>query len=37
MYLRGTLRSGEIKDLLRQFIEADLIEWTARGYRIKAE
>ena len=37
MYLRGALRSAEIKDLLRQFVEGDLIEWTAQGYRIKAE
>ena len=33
-YLRGALRSAEIKDLLKQFVEADLIVWTADGYRL---
>ena len=33
-YLRGALRSAEIKDLLKQFIEADLIVWTTDGYRL---
>ena len=35
MYIRGALRSSEIKDLLAQFVEAGLIEWTAEGYRRK--
>jgi hypothetical protein len=32
-YIRGALRSGEIKDLLKQFVEAGMIEWTVDGYR----
>jgi hypothetical protein len=33
-YVRGALHSREIKDLLGQFLEAGLIEWTVDGYRI---
>jgi hypothetical protein len=34
MYLRGALRSADLKDLLKQFVEAGLIEWTGQGYRV---
>lgn len=34
MHIHGALRSAEIKDLLNQFVEAGLIEWTADGYRM---
>jgi hypothetical protein len=33
MFIRGSLRSAEIKDLLGQLVEAGAIEWTAEGYR----
>jgi hypothetical protein len=33
MHIRGAIRSSEIKDLLGQFGEAGLIEWTTDGYR----
>jgi hypothetical protein len=33
MFIRGSLRSAEIKDLLAQLVEAGAIEWTADGYR----
>ena len=36
-YVRGALHSREIKDLLAQFLEAGLIEWTVDGYRILKE
>ena len=36
-YVRGALYSREIKDLLAQFVEAGLIEWTLDGYRIVKE
>ena len=32
MFIRGSLRSAEIKDLLAQLVEAGAIEWTADGY-----
>ena len=35
MHIRGAIRSSEIKDLLAQFVEAGLIEWTADGYRAR--
>jgi hypothetical protein len=31
MFIRGSLRSAEIKDLLAQLVEAGAIEWTADG------
>ena len=34
MFIRGALRSAEIKDLLAQSVEAGFIEWTADGYRV---
>jgi hypothetical protein len=34
MFIRGALRSAEIKDLLAQSVEAGFIEWTVNGYRI---
>jgi hypothetical protein len=37
MYIRGALRSAEIKDMLAQFVEAGFIEWTADGYRTRRE
>jgi hypothetical protein len=33
MFIRGSLRSAEIKDLLAQLVEAGAIEWTVDGYR----
>jgi hypothetical protein len=33
-FVRGALRSAEIKDLLLQFVEAGEIEWTHDGYRV---
>lgn len=35
MHIRGAIRSSEIKDLLAQFVEAGLIEWTSDGYVAK--
>jgi hypothetical protein len=34
MFIRGALRSAEIKDMLAQSVEAGFIEWTIDGYRI---
>jgi hypothetical protein len=34
MFIRGALRSAEIKDLLAQSVEAGFIEWSADGYRV---
>ena len=34
-YIRSALRSGEIKDMLAQMVEAGFIEWTADGYRVR--
>jgi hypothetical protein len=32
-YIRGRLRSSEIKDILAQGVEAGEIKWTAKGYK----
>jgi hypothetical protein len=32
-YIRGRLRTSEIKDILAQHVEAGEIKWTAEGYR----
>jgi hypothetical protein len=33
MFIRGRLKSAEIKDILGQLVEAGEIEWSADGYR----
>ena len=32
-YIRGRLKSAEIKDIVSQLVEAGEVEWTADGYR----
>src|SRR5262249_62022789 len=36
-YIRGRLRSSEIKDILAQQVEAGEIKWTVEGYRTTKE
>jgi hypothetical protein len=37
MFLKGRLRSPEIKDILAQLVEAGEIEWTGHGYQPKTD